>query len=115
MEWRTASVPWAGLAVGPAAWGLNTQLNYSLAPWSCGHSFNVIAPISAVLAIAAVAGAFVSWRAWMTIPAQASIEAPESAQPHRFLAGIGLGLCALFGVVIAMQGLASLILSGCAR
>lgn len=115
MAVRASTFPWAGLVLGPAAWGLNTQLNYSLVPWTCGHQANLVAPVAAVLAIVAFAGAFVSWRAWREVPAQGSVDAPESHQPPRFLAGIGLTLGILFGLIIVMQGLASLIVSECAR
>jgi hypothetical protein len=115
MESLSSTVPWAGLAVGPAVWGLNTQLSYSLVPWTCGHNLNLVAPISGMLAVVAFAGAFISWRAWRTIPAKASTDATETHNPQQFLAGMGAALGGLFGLVIVMQGFASLILSACAR
>jgi hypothetical protein len=115
MAVRASTFPWAGLALGPGAWGLSTQLNYALVPWTCGHGTNVVAPIAGVLAIVAFVGAFASWRAWQELPTRGSIEAPESQQPHRLLAGIGIALGGLFGLVVVMQGLASLMVSECAR
>jgi hypothetical protein len=115
MALRSSTIPWAGLALGPGAWALNTQLNYSLVPWTCGHATNLALPISAALAIVAFVGTFVSWRAWSSLPSDGSFEASETRQPHRFLAGIGIALGTLFGLIILMQGLASLILDECAR
>lgn len=112
---KRGMVPWAGLAAGPAAWAINTQLSYALLPWTCAHGFNVIAPAAVFLLSVAISGALLSRRAWLTLPSHGSVDATDSHQPHKMVAGIGVALGTLFALVILMQGAASLVLSGCVR
>lgn len=115
MSARRPMMPWAGLAAGPGAWAAHTQIAYALAPWTCGHKINLVAPLAALSVIVALAGAAISWRAWHILPQQGPLDAPVSEQPKRFVAAMGTGLGFLFALVILMQGVASLVLSGCAR
>jgi len=107
--------PWAGLAAGPTCWAINTQLNYALVPWFCGRGLNVVPVIAGVLVLVSVAGAVWSWLAW------GRYEGPKLRVPQQdghsgyLLSGIGVAAGVLFAVVIAMQGLAALILSPCLR
>lgn len=38
-SWRLRpwTFSWSGLAVGPAAWAIDTQLNYALVDWACAQ------------------------------------------------------------------------------
>jgi len=106
-----AGVPWAGLAAGPAAWAVSTQLNYALASWACARGAAlVVAGLALLFVLAALGGGLLSWRAWRATPA-----APreEGGRPHHFLAAIGILTAVLFALVILMQGVAGLVFSGC--
>jgi hypothetical protein len=107
---RAAS--WAGLAAGPAAWVVATQLHYAIVPWSCAHGGqHLLVPGLAVLfAAVAALGAVVSWRARDRLPA---LGGEAGGQPHAFLARVAAGLAVLFALVILMQGAAGLLFSGC--
>ncbi len=107
-------VPWAGLAAGPTAWAVSTQLNYALANWSCEHQMRIVPILALALAAIALGGAFLSARAWRASgPDQASLE--SEGTPRRFLAGMSLLMAVLFAVVILAQGSAGLVLNGCER
>jgi hypothetical protein len=114
MNAMRSGISWAGLAAGPGAWAVSTQLNYALADWSCRHEPRLIPIAALVLALAALAGGFLSARAWRASgPDQSWLE--SDAAPHRFLAGISLLLAVLFAVVIMTQGTAAFLLNGCER
>ena len=110
MNARTAS--WAGLATGPIAWAVATQVHYAVVPWTCAHGGrHVLVPGLAVLfAIVAASGAIVSWRARRQLPPP---EGEAGGHPHAFLARMAAGLALLFTLVILMQGAAGVLFSGC--
>ena len=112
----SAAAPWAGLAAGPGAWAASTQANYALVPWVCAHHSNLVPVIAAVLALVALAGAFISWRSWNSEAVEViDVEASVAPRPRPFLAGIGVFLGILFALVILTQGAAGLVLNGCER
>jgi hypothetical protein len=106
----TAGIPWAGLAAGPAAWAVATQLNYALVPWACsrGAAWLLIPALALLLAFAAVGGGLLSLRA-----RQGTAGGGGGGQPRHFLAMIGALAAALFALLILLQGAAGLVFSGC--
>jgi hypothetical protein len=109
---KARSLPWAGLAAGPAAWAVSTQLNYALVPWACtrGVASLVVPGTAAVLVLIAVAGGVLSWRAWRATPAP---ERGVGGHPHHFLGAVSAGLAALFALLIALHALGGLFFTGC--
>jgi hypothetical protein len=106
--------PSAGLFLGPAGWGLNTQLGYAAVPWACGNGINIIPVIAAVAMLPALYGAWLSWRAFgpesWTAP-----ENPQGGRPHHLLAGVGVLVGLLFALTILTQAAAAFVLHGCER
>ena len=106
MEWLRNGVPWAGLAFGAMAWAISTQLNYALVgngqlpgrsvPW-----------IALALALVALAGGALSWRAWRSHGELLGDHA--GGKPRRFVAGMGVFASVLFATAIALQGVAGLV------
>jgi hypothetical protein len=100
-------VAWSGLMSGPTAWAVSTQLNYAIVPWQCGNHAYPIPWIALLLAFAALAGSIVSLHAWRT--------ATGDEGAVTLAAGVGAAAGFLFTAVILLQGLASLIFTGCER
>jgi hypothetical protein len=104
-------VSWAGLAAGPTAWALSFQANYSIVHWQCLSDWHPASLVSVLAMVAALAGAFLSWRA--LADGSHGITPPETAETRRFLAGVSCGIGMLFALVMAMQFAAGLIFGGC--
>ena len=112
----SAAAPWAGLAAGPGAWAASTQGNYALVPWVCAHHSSLVPIVAVLLALIALAGAFVSWLSWNGEAVEViDVETSVVPRPRSFLAAVGVFLGVLFALVILTQGAAGLVLNGCER
>jgi uncharacterized membrane protein YidH (DUF202 family) len=111
---RSRLLYWAGVALGPVAWGLNLQGVYVLAHFSCESTRISGTIVSAVLAIVALIGTLISARA-VRRSAGAEWSDAQGGLPRTFMAWIGVGTGVLFALVIANQLAASLLLSPCLR
>ncbi|HEU5276921.1 MAG TPA: hypothetical protein VFU97_24910 [Xanthobacteraceae bacterium] len=106
MGWLREGIPSAGLVCGPAAWGVSTQLNYSLV--GTGHgNFPTVPVIALVLVVISLAGGLLSWRAWRRMPEPVGTQA--TGMPRTFLSGLGAMSAFLFAAVIVLQGVAGAI------
>jgi hypothetical protein len=106
---------WSGLVAGPFSWMLNTQVNYSLVEWSCATGWNPVPAIAALFTVTGLAGAATSWFAWPRLE-RPGIRVPEQdGHPHHLLCGISVAAGILFAIIIALQGVAGLIVGACQR
>src|SRR5689334_12959540 len=93
----------AGLVLGPVAWGLSTQLNYFLAPYTCAqHQLAVIA-VSLSLTFISFVAAYWSWASFRDGGLRAELQDTCGGHPNRMLALFGLLAGILFGTTIAVQ------------
>jgi hypothetical protein len=106
---------WAGLAAGPLAWGISTQLNYALAPYTCTQYRVAVALVALALTLISFAGAYLSWLSFRDGDLRAGLQDTAGGSPRRMLALFGLFSGVLFGLTIAVQSAAGLILDGCLR
>ncbi|WP_407188316.1 hypothetical protein [Bradyrhizobium centrosematis] len=113
-ERRTKLLYWAGVALGPLAWGINLQGVYTLAHFSCETTRLTGTIMSVILAVVALAGTAISARA-VRRGAGAEWTDPQGGGPHTFMAWLGVGSGVLFALVIANQLAASLMISPCLR
>jgi hypothetical protein len=98
-----------GLLVAPVAWAANTQLELILPYYDCQHQARLSAIVSiAALAAAVLAGA-ISWQSAGRANAVGRFPALT------FLGWISALSAAVFAFALLMQGIASLVLSGCER
>jgi hypothetical protein len=105
---------WAGVALGPLAWGMNLQGVYVFAHFMCDKTRLSGSILSAVLAILALAGTAISARA-VRRSAGAEWADAQGGGPRTFMAWLGVGSGVLFALVIANQLAASLMISPCLR
>ena len=113
-ESHTKLLYWAGVALGPLAWGINLQGVYTLAHFSCETTKLSGTILSAVLAAVALAGTAISARA-VRRGAGAEWANAQGGGPRTFMAWLGVGSGVLFALVIANQLAASLMISPCLR
>ena len=105
---------WLGLALGPLAWAIDTQLQYSLVGLGCSHDILLFVAVTAVLMVTAFAGALISWRV-ARIDAASEWRDESGGGPRTFIAWIGVGSGIIFGLTIANQLAAFLVVNTCLR
>ncbi|SEP47535.1 hypothetical protein SAMN02990966_06838 [Rhodospirillales bacterium URHD0017] len=94
-------LPWSGLIVGALAWYGAHELGFYLLRPNCQHPW--IVPVIHLVALL------------LTVAAGVASLMAEPRRPRSPMAWIGLGGAALFALVIAFQGGAGLVYSGCER
>jgi hypothetical protein len=104
----------AGVFIGPAAWALNLEINYSLVTFACASETPQLLPLLSAAALTLVAGGFaLSWQCWTRLHGGADLGGPRVVDRSHFLAVAGLGLNALFALVILTSGALHFIVSPC--
>jgi hypothetical protein len=107
--------PLIGLLVGASAWAISTQLGYSLVSRNCDLAGGVVPLIAAICLAMAVTGGALSLPAWSADERQIVRAGGGDARPRRFFAVITVLTALVFALAILLQGVASLIVSGCQR
>ena len=100
----------AGLLIAPLAWAINTQLGEILPYLHCQHQArsSAIAAFSGMLL--ACLAAIVSWRSTSRAHMAAALTATSG-----FLGALSALSALIFAFALSLQGIASLVLSGCER
>ena len=107
--------PLIGLLVGASAWAISTQLGYSLVARNCDLAAGVVPIIAAICLAMAIIGGALSLPAWSAADEQpfrrwrAMLVLDDSSPSISVLAAL------VFALAILLQGVASLIVSGCQR
>jgi hypothetical protein len=113
MSERFYTAHWAGLASGPGAWALSTQIQYAATPMSCAHGTTLHIVLSIILAMCSLLGGGLSYAAYRSIRTETAPSLQRA--PRLFVATVSMLAAGLFALGILLQGAAGLFLSGCQR
>jgi hypothetical protein len=104
----------AGVLLGPLAWLLDLQVSYALVKWACRADARSVLGVTAAGSLTLVtAGAWLSWRCWRRLRAEASPEGGGLVDRSYFLALAGLGLNGLFALLVFASLVPRYVLSPC--
>ena len=105
---------WIGVALGPAAWAINLQTIYAIAPHACARPTSATIILSIVMTLVATSGTLISLRG---IRHHRPAERTEAQGGHarHFMAWLGVGSGAIFALVILNQLTAAMMISPCLR
>jgi hypothetical protein len=105
---------WIGVLAGPVAWALDLTVSYAIVQWTCGGGPRIVLHLISLAALAIVAaGAMMSWRA---LAAAAPGQREDGSHPEergRFMAVLGLVMCAMFALVVVAAAIPRLVLDAC--
>jgi hypothetical protein len=105
---------WSSILIGPAAWFLNLEANFAIAPLACsGGAKPYLYLVSTITLLLTLAAAWMAFAQWHQPERRAAGElAPVDAR-RRGMALAGLGLSALSFLVILAQTIPNLLFAGC--
>jgi hypothetical protein len=104
----------AGLYLGPIAWGLSTQANYSLVWAQCYFGVTIVTWVALTFALVAAISGLLSFMAFRHAEASPVANA-RKPRTEKFLAMIGALTGLLFASVILLQAYAGIVFTGCER
>ena len=114
VRWLTPLPLWTGILAGPIAWALDLLASYALVKWVCLSRGYVALHGVMLLALAIVAGgALVSWRALRQTQTHRKTDGGRPRERARFMAVLGLTLCALFALQIVAGAIPTWVLDAC--
>lgn len=107
--WRA----WLGLIISPAIWGVHHQLGSNWTFAACDRGPNAIALVAGVIALIAIGiGGALAWHHWR---GAGGATAEEADALDVFISSLSLMAATLFGLTVAVQLLADIILPSCFR
>jgi hypothetical protein len=99
---------------GPAAWGLNLMVNYSLVKPACAAGSPLVLTAVSVAALAVTcAGAVGSWRCWLKLRDVGTTEGGRIVDRSYFVALAGIVLNLFFVLLISVSVVPHFVLSPC--
>ena len=107
---RTRIETWAGLWLAATAWAANMEIGQILPGLDCAHGVRHSAWVSFALTILALAAGSISWRRVRATPV--GVNSPGTL---RFAAKLSALSALAFAFALALQTVATLVLTGCER
>jgi hypothetical protein len=100
-----ASWLWPGVLVPPLIMLAGMSAQYALVPFACAsQSSALLHAISIIALLLSLSSGWLSWRALHNVEEQGREDAGPPER-HRFLASCGIGLSAVFSLVIVAQAI----------
>jgi hypothetical protein len=111
---KSQALLWAGIFAGPAAWFLQLEANFALAPLACSGRGKVAmyCVSAAALTLTVLGGGISLGQRHISARDTLSDQVPARSR-RRTMALAGIGLSALFILVIAAQTIPNLLMQGC--
>jgi hypothetical protein len=111
---RAPVLQWVGMFLAPATFFAHLQIGYVLVPWSCTRHDNLWIHLVDLLSVAlAAVGTWAAWRVAARAESAASNDGPGVVPRTRFLGVVGLGMSAMFVLLLVAQAIEALSLSPC--
>ena len=105
---------WITILAGPLVWLVYLQTNYMLVPWACHSGQKSVLIVTTVITLVLTLGtAFVGWREWHKSGATSGTEEGNAIGRSRFMALAGLGIAALFTLLVTASFIPILVLGAC--
>jgi hypothetical protein len=105
---------WVGLLLPAATFFAHLQIGYVLIPYACTTHQDIWVHVVGILAVVlSLAGNMAAWRTWMRAGREVPGEGPGTMAHTRFLGAVGLGMGAIFTLILIAQWIAGLFIGTC--
>jgi hypothetical protein len=112
---RSDILPFAGLVLPPMLWAVNTELGQLLPYAECGSPLKYAAITSLPAAILSLGAGLLSWQATARNRSDAALGVTPYPASDAFVGLLSALMGATIGFALFLQGLSSLVLTGCER
>jgi hypothetical protein len=107
---------WAGVLLGPMAFLLNLQVNYTLTQELCpGGRTSILHVVTIIFLLLSAAGGLIAWLNWRGAGQTVQDESADKRTRNRFMAMVGLMISALSFLIIVAQWIPQFIFNPCMR
>lgn len=107
-------VLWSGWVIGPGAWSLHLMGSYLLVARACAaDAMWMLHATTLATLLLSLAGIAVAWRQWGRVGRRWPGSGDGEAGRTRFMAVMGLLICALSALLIVAEGVPNFFLSPC--
>jgi hypothetical protein len=111
---NSAAVMWIGLLTAPAAWFLNLQATFAMAPLACSAAGKgPLYTFSGAALVLTLVGGFFAWTFWRSGADPLKNERPAVAARKRAMGVAGISLSALAFITIVAQTIPTVMMAGC--
>ena len=113
-EERAPVLQWVGLLLPAATFFAHLEIGYVLVPWACTMDQSIWLHVVGVLSVLlAIAGMLAAWSTWMRAGREVPGEGDGSLPRTRFLGAVGLGMGAIFTLILFVQWIAAFFIGVC--
>jgi hypothetical protein len=114
IRWLTPLPLWSGILAGPLAWAFDLTASYAMVKWVCHtNRYSILTLLTIVSLGIVMGGAFLSWTALTSTANDTPTDGGRPRQRARFMALLGLALCALFALQILAGEIPRQVLDAC--
>jgi hypothetical protein len=114
MRWLSPLPLWSGILAGPVAWALDLGISYAIVKWLCASQREAPLHLITLAALAIVAGgAVMSFLALQQTAGDVPTDAGKPRHRARFMAILGLTMCALFALQIVAGAIPKWMVDAC--
>jgi hypothetical protein len=113
-SWLTPLPLWSGILAGPVAWALDLTVGYAIVHWTCNNQrAAVLRAITPAALLLVGLGAVASYVALQRTEGDEPTDGGRPRQRARFMALLGLTLCAFFALTIVALAIPKWVLDVC--
>jgi hypothetical protein len=114
LRWLSPLPLWTGILAGPIAWALDLSISYAIVKWTCSSQRQlVLHAITPAALLVVLIGAYASFMALRHTAGDQPTDGPDPRQRARFMAILGLTMCALFGLTVMAGAIPRWVLDAC--
>ena len=105
---------WVGLLLPAVTFFAHLQIGYVLIPYACTTHQDIWVHVVGILAVVlSLVGNIAVWRTWMRAGREIPGEGPGTLPRTRFLGAVGLGMGAIFTLILIAQWIAAWFIGTC--
>jgi protein-S-isoprenylcysteine O-methyltransferase Ste14 len=111
---RAPVLQWIGLFLPALTFFAHLQIGYLLVPWACATGQDIWIHVAGLLSVVVASlGVLAAWRTWGRAKEQEREQAERMRSRTRFMGEAGVGMGAIFTLILLAQWIAAFFIRSC--